>query len=110
MPATLAGTATGGRAASAPKCSSSDRCGTTANCKATGNVLAVRDPDGATRFLVHEGWRTITEIGGQGNLMARHELDLPPQAAVSQLQYRRGCQRSTVLRGLVAAQPASTRV
>ncbi len=54
--------------------------------KATGNILALEDSPGGTRFLVYEGWRTITEIGGQGNLIARHELDLPPKAAVSQLQ------------------------
>ncbi len=54
--------------------------------QATGNIHAVHDTDGALRFLVHEGWRTLTEIGAQGNLLARHELDLPAKAAVSQVQ------------------------
>ncbi len=57
--------------------------------KATGNILAIHDPSGTTRFLIQEGWRTFTEIGGQGNLIARHALDLPPQAAVSQLRSAR---------------------
>ncbi len=53
--------------------------------QATGNVVALEDNQQGLRFLVHEGWRTITEVGGQGNLITRHELDLPPLAAVSQL-------------------------
>ncbi len=59
---------------------------TNTDLQATGNIVAVRDAQGTTRFLVHEGWRTITEIGGQGNLLARHKLDLPAKAAVSQVQ------------------------
>jgi hypothetical protein len=53
---------------------------------AVGNLLAQRDERGATRFFVHEGWRTVTEIGGQGSLLARHVLDLPARAAVGQLR------------------------
>lgn len=50
---------------------------------ASGNILAVRDPD-ATRFLVHEGGRAMVELDAEGNLIARHPLDLPSQASVTQ--------------------------
>lgn len=53
---------------------------------ATGNVLAIRGRDQADRFLIHEGWRTIAELGGQGSLLGHHTLDLPDQAGVGQLQ------------------------
>ena len=50
---------------------------------AAGNILTVRDAD-ATRFLVHAGYRTLVELDADGNVIARHALDLPSQAAVSQ--------------------------
>lgn len=52
----------------------------------TGNVLAVRDSQGDMRFLVHEGWRTVTEISEEGSVLARHELNLPARAAITQLR------------------------
>ncbi|MHB8970436.1 MAG: peroxiredoxin family protein [Pirellulaceae bacterium] len=54
--------------------------------QAAGNILAVDDPSGDTKFLVHEGWRTIVELDGAGRIVDRHTLDLPEMAAVSQLQ------------------------
>jgi hypothetical protein len=47
-----------------------------------GNILALRD-SAATWFLVHDGPRAMVELGTQGNVIARHVLDLPSQAAVS---------------------------
>ncbi|MFO7906312.1 MAG: hypothetical protein R6U98_26880 [Pirellulaceae bacterium] len=54
----------------------------------TGNVLAIQDSQDETRFLVHEGWRTITEISDEGTVLARHELNLPARAAITQLKSR----------------------
>jgi hypothetical protein len=60
--------------------------------RAAGNILAVDDTAGDTKFLVHEGWRTIVELDGEGRIVGRHALDLPEMpdlpemAAVSQLQ------------------------
>ncbi len=54
--------------------------------QATGNIFALEESSGRTRFLVFEGWRTLTEIDAQGEVIARHQLDLPPMAAASQLQ------------------------
>jgi hypothetical protein len=54
--------------------------------QAAGNILAVTDAASSdTRYLVFDGWRTIAEIGGDGHLLQRHELDLPELAGVSQL-------------------------
>ncbi len=50
-----------------------------------GNVTALQDQQDGLRLLVSEGYRTITEVGGQGNLLARHTLDLPDQVGVGQL-------------------------
>jgi hypothetical protein len=50
---------------------------------AAGNILTVKDAD-ATRFLVHAGYRTLVELDVEGNETARHTLDLPSEAAVSQ--------------------------
>ncbi len=85
VPATLTNNAAAG-ASSLPKLLQLRPLWNNNGLKATGNILAVEDAQGGTRFLVFEGWRTVTEIGAQGNLIARHALDLPPMAAASQLQ------------------------
>lgn len=59
---------------------------TNTKIRKAGNLLTVRDRQDRDRFLVHEGWRTITELSSDGTILARHELDLPANAAVSQLR------------------------
>ena len=53
-----------------------------------GNVLCLEgepDADGG-RVFVLEGWRTVVVLDGAGREVARHELDIPPDAAVSFLR------------------------
>jgi hypothetical protein len=54
--------------------------------KAPGNILLVESPSQPTRVLAVEGWRMITEVGPDGNVIARHALELPEQAAVTFLR------------------------
>jgi len=52
-----------------------------------GNVVCI---DGATaaaaRIVALDGWRTAVELDGDGRELARHELDLPDDAAVGFLR------------------------
>jgi len=59
---------------------------TSTELTAAGNILAIDQGTGDTTFLVHDGWRSIVELAADGRVTARHELDLPDMAAVSQLQ------------------------
>ncbi len=59
---------------------------TNTELSAPGNILAVTDPSGATRYLVHDGWRSVIELNAQGSIVARRVLPLPQMAAVSQLR------------------------
>ncbi|HEX5444401.1 MAG TPA: redoxin domain-containing protein [Pirellulales bacterium] len=45
-----------------------------------GNLLAVADADGRGRLFALDGWRTVVELGGDGQPLSKHELDLPKQA------------------------------
>ena len=50
-----------------------------------GNILPIDTPAGP-RLLVLDGWRTVVELDEQGKTVARHELPLKPNAAVSYLR------------------------
>jgi len=54
--------------------------------KQPGNVLVVAESGGTSRLLVHDGWQTIVELGSDGQVLARHTLDLPQGAAVTFLR------------------------
>ena len=56
---------------------------TSKDLQAAGNILAIDDGSHDTTFLIHDGWRTIVEMSGDGRVAARHELDLPETAGVS---------------------------
>jgi hypothetical protein len=73
-------------AASQPEMLQLKRLWTRSDLAAAGNLVAVPTATGDTRFLLHEGFRSIVELDGEGKVVARHELDLPESAAVSQLQ------------------------
>ncbi|MBM4091891.1 MAG: DUF2092 domain-containing protein [Planctomycetes bacterium] len=60
--------------------------------KASGNILAVPEGSDSTRFLVHEGWRSIAELDAAGQITARRQLDLPEQAGISQLHVAKDAQ------------------
>ncbi len=50
--------------------------------KMPGNVVATADD----RLFALDGWRTLVELDFAGNTVARHELELPENEAVSSLQ------------------------
>lgn len=44
-----------------------------------GNLLSVTEADGRGRLFALDGWRTVVELGADGQPLAKHELDLPKQ-------------------------------
>jgi len=48
-----------------------------------GNLTIVNEKDKPAKILVVDGWRTVTELGLDGKVGARHELAIPEMAAVS---------------------------
>jgi outer membrane lipoprotein-sorting protein len=54
--------------------------------KEPGNLLVVDVPDAGPRIFVLDGWRAVAEIDAEGKLVARHELDIPAEAIVTNLQ------------------------
>lgn len=58
---------------------------TNAELKSPGNLLAVESPSGP-RVLAIEGWRNVAELDAAGQLVGRHALSLPDQAAVTFLR------------------------
>jgi len=54
--------------------------------KQPGNVLVISTETGPSKVLVFDGWRTIVELGSQGETIARHALDVPDGAVASYLR------------------------
>ena len=50
-----------------------------------GNVVCF-DSGGAGRIVALDGWRTVVVLDPHGHELARHELDLPPDAAIGFLR------------------------
>jgi outer membrane lipoprotein-sorting protein/thiol-disulfide isomerase/thioredoxin len=55
------------------------------NVAMPGNVVCF-DDDGAGRIVALDGWRTVVVLDPSGRELARHELDLPADAAVGFLR------------------------
>jgi len=55
------------------------------NIATPGNVACVDDPAGS-RIVALDGWRTVVILDPSGRELARHELDLPADAAVGFLR------------------------
>jgi len=55
------------------------------NIAMPGNVICVDDPAG-NRIVALDGWRTVVVLNPSGRELARHELDLPADAAVGFLR------------------------
>ena len=55
--------------------------------KSPGNISTVTEKDGQEdKLLVFSGWRAVCEVSPAGKLLARHELPIPPQSAVTYLR------------------------
>jgi cytochrome c biogenesis protein CcmG, thiol:disulfide interchange protein DsbE len=57
-----------------------------------GNLLCLDEPEAGPdgpRVLALDGWRTVVALDAQGRELARHELPLPPDAAVGFLRTAR---------------------
>jgi len=59
------------------------KCG---ELRSPGNVAVVGGPDGTSKLLVIEGWRTVAEVGLDGKVIAQHELAIEKSEAVSKLR------------------------
>ncbi len=56
---------------------------TCSEVKSPGNILLIEEPGAPPRIFVFEGWRAIAEVDSAGQVLGRHELELPEQAAVA---------------------------
>lgn len=70
--------------------------------KSPGNITVVTEPGQPDKFLVYSGWRAVCEVNATGKLLDRHELAIPPQAAVT---YLRSAKDSAGERHYLAAAP-----
>lgn len=71
-----------------------------------GNVYVLTEAIGS-RIVVCDGGRAVAELNGQGKLLARQELDLPPGAAVT---YLRSARDSLGKQWIVGCAPLSTQL
>lgn len=67
-----------------------------------GNITVVTEPGQPDKLLVYSGWRAVGEVNAKGELLDRHELAIPPQAAVT---YLRSAKDSAGKRHYLAAAP-----
>ncbi len=51
-----------------------------ADVKDPGNVLVIDGADGQPHIYVFDGWRSVAELDGNGQVLAKHELDIPNDA------------------------------
>ena len=77
---------------------------TSKEIKSPGNITVVAETGQPDRLLVFSGWRTVCELTAAGKLVARHELPIPPQAAVT---YLRTAKDAAGKRHYLAAAPLS---
>jgi len=54
--------------------------------KQLGNILVVPQADGPARLLAIDNWTAVADIGPDGKLLAKHELDIPKQVPVGYLR------------------------
>jgi outer membrane lipoprotein-sorting protein len=57
-----------------------------ADLKNPGNTMVLNGPDGQPRILALDGWRTVAELDQDGKTIARHDLNIPENAAVIYLR------------------------
>lgn len=77
---------------------------TSKEIKSPGNFCIVAEAGQADRLLVFSGWRAVCELSVAGKLLERHELPIPPQAAVT---YLRTAKDAAGKRHYLAAAPLS---
>lgn len=54
-----------------------------------GNITVIAEASQDDRLLVISGWRAVSELNAAGKLLAKRELPIPPQAAVTYLRSAR---------------------
>ncbi|MBC7856632.1 MAG: hypothetical protein IAF94_24650 [Pirellulaceae bacterium] len=54
--------------------------------KSPGNICVVAEKGQEDRLLIISGWRAVCEVDTAGKLQQRHELPIPPEAAVTYLR------------------------
>ena len=75
--------------------------------KSPGNIMLVEEPGQAARAFVFEGWRSVAELDEAGQIVARHALNLPEQAAVT---FARTATDKSGQRCFIAAAPLSPQI
>lgn len=78
---------------------------TTSELKSPGNLYLVNDSAGTPRIVVCDGWRVVAELDAEGKLLARHELPIPPQAAVTYLRSAKTAQGKSIYLGAAPLAP-----
>ncbi len=75
-----------------------------ADLSAPGNMLVLYPAGGPARLVVVEAGRTLAEVGLDGKLLAKHELDLAEQEVVASLRSGADADGKLYLAGFASAQ------
>jgi len=75
-----------------------------ADLSAPGNILVVSRPGAPPRLLVVEAGRSLAEVGLDGKLLGKHDLDLAEQEIVATLRNAAGADGKLYVAGLASAQ------
>lgn len=75
-----------------------------AELSAPGNMVVLHPAGGPAQLLVVEAGRTLAVVGGDGKLLAKHELELAEQELVASLRSAAGADGKLYLAGFASAQ------
>lgn len=92
------------RKRTAPKRLKMEEIWTNRGIKSPGNICVVAEKGQADRLLIISGWRAVCDVSTAGKLQQRHELPIPPEAAVT---YLRTAKDAAGKRHYLAAAPLS---
>ncbi len=63
---------------------------TAADIKDPGNLVVVEDSGQPPRIFALDGWRSVVELDADGKSVARHDLEIPAESAVTYLRTATG--------------------
>ncbi len=72
--------------------------------KAPGNILPVRQPGGPPRLLVVDSWKSVAEVGPDGQVIATHTLDIGQMEVISTLRAAAGADGKRYVAAFASAQ------